>query len=206
MHRVKTDVKLNKPIFCGQAILDLSKVHMYGFHYDVMKVKYGSNLKLMCTDTDSLKYHIYTEDLYKDMWEMKEHFDFSDYPQDHPCYDPTNKKVIGKFKDELNGIAMTRFVALRSKCYAQDNEEECKKRCKGLKSNVVKHQLSFEDYERAVLQDTIEYREMTTFRSYKHQVFTQTMKKIALCSFDDKRYLLPNRTDCRALGHWRNQK
>ena len=206
LHRVKALIHLNKPVFCGQAILDLSKVHMYWFHYDVMKAKYKTNLKLMATDTDSLKYLIYTDDLYKDMREMKEHFDFSDYPKNHPCYDPTNKKIIGKFKDELNGVPMTRFVALRSKVYAQDNEEECKKRCKGIKKNVVKNHLSFEDYERAVLQDVVEYREMTTFRSYQHQVYTQTLKKVALCSFDDKRYLLPNRVDCRALGHYLNSK
>jgi hypothetical protein len=215
LHRVKTSVKLDKPIYAGATILDDSKVIMYSFHYDVMKPKYGSNVKLMGTDTDSLKYLIKTDDIYKDMLSMKEHFDFCDYPKDHKIFEglsddvivdikEKNKKVVKKFKDEMNGNIMTQIALLRSKVYAQNTNNECKKRCKGVKKNVVKNNLTFEDYENAVINDTVSYRQMTTFRSYHHQVYTQTMNKIALSSFDDKRFVLPNRVDCRALGHWRN--
>src|SRR5690606_24510033 len=87
VHKLKNKVKLNKPIYVGVAILDLSKVLMYDFHYNVIKEKYNDNAKLLDTDTDSLKYVIETEDLYKDMKEMSHYFDFSDYSKDHFCFD-----------------------------------------------------------------------------------------------------------------------
>ena len=63
----KINVVINKPVYLGKAILDLSKIVMYEFHYDYMKPKYGKNLKLCYMDTDSLVYHIKTEDFYKDI-------------------------------------------------------------------------------------------------------------------------------------------
>lgn len=76
---------------------------MYKFYYDVMHKIYGDNLKLLYTDTDSLIYNIQTDNVYTDMSLMGEYFDFSDYPKEHPCYSELNKKMFGKFKDELNG-------------------------------------------------------------------------------------------------------
>ena len=63
----KTEIKMNKPVYLGQAILDLSKALMYGFHYDCMRPKYGSNVKLCYMDTDSFVYEIESEDLYRDI-------------------------------------------------------------------------------------------------------------------------------------------
>ena len=60
----KIKVVMNKPVYLGQAILDLSRIVMYEFHYDYMKPKYDENLKLCYMDTDSLVYHIKTEDFY----------------------------------------------------------------------------------------------------------------------------------------------
>ena len=72
-------MKLNKPIYIGVSILELSKLHMYKYHYDVMKKKYDDKINLLYTDTDSFIYHIETEDSYKDFDDMKEHMDFSGY-------------------------------------------------------------------------------------------------------------------------------
>ena len=99
----KHTVELNKPIYMGMSILDYSKIHMYSFYYDVMKPKYKDNIKLVYTDTDSYVIKVETDDLYEDFKEINEYMDFSDYPQEHPNYDKTNKKVLGKFKDEING-------------------------------------------------------------------------------------------------------
>ena len=118
VHIYKTKVVLNKPIYVGASILDLSKLLMYDFHCNVKK-KYGDKLKLLATDTDSLKYEIETEDLYKDMINIKDYFDFSEYNKDHFCFDPTNAKVIDKFKDETNGNPIVEFVGLRPKMYTQ---------------------------------------------------------------------------------------
>ena len=79
----KTEIKMNKPVYLGQAILDLSKTLMYEFHYDYMRPKYGSKFKLCYMDTDSFVYEIETEDFYKDIAEdVKKRFDTSGYSKD----------------------------------------------------------------------------------------------------------------------------
>lgn len=118
----QTDVKLNKPIQVGQAILDISKVCMFEFHYDVMLKHFGlENLKLLMTDTDSLVYEISSKDpnydLYADLSNVKEHFDFSDYPDTHPLYSTDNKKIAGKFKDD-KATLITEFCGIRAKMYS----------------------------------------------------------------------------------------
>ena len=80
---------LNKPIFVGGTILDLSKLHMYKFHYDIMMKYYGDNIKFFHSDTDSLMYEVNTEDLYDDLRELAEHFDFSSFPSTHPLHNCT---------------------------------------------------------------------------------------------------------------------
>lgn len=121
VHHMKTDVCLNKPIQVGQAILDLSKECMYNFHYNVMLPKFESDLKLLMTDTDSLVYEISSSDpeydMYKDLETIKQEFDFSDYPKDHPLYDATNKKIAGKFKDDKSTI-IKEFCGIRAKMYS----------------------------------------------------------------------------------------
>ena len=131
----KKNLTLNKPIYCGFTILDNSKMLLYGFHYEFIKQRYGTQATLLFTDTDSLVYEIKTEDIYRDMFQHKELFDFSDYPTDCPFHDPTNKKVIGKFKDETASVPIVEFVGLRSKMYSFKTEEhECKK-AKGVKKS-----------------------------------------------------------------------
>ena len=90
-------ILLDRPVYAGMAVLDLSKLLMYDFYYNVLYPRYGSDMVLCFTDTDSLCLHIKTEDIYKDMKEMEEHFDFSDYPKSHVLHNEDNKKKIGKF-------------------------------------------------------------------------------------------------------------
>jgi len=78
--RVRSKVTLNKPIYCGFAILELSKLHMYRFHYETIKKRYGSKAQLLFTDTDSLTYHITTPNLYADMEDFRDKLDTSNYP------------------------------------------------------------------------------------------------------------------------------
>ena len=113
--RTKTIVKLDKPITVGMCILDMSKLHMYDFHYNTIKKQYKDRATLLFTDTDSLTYEIKTDDIYDDMSRQKHLYDFSDYPMNHPLYDTTIKKVIGKFKDESSSKIITEFVGLRAK-------------------------------------------------------------------------------------------
>ena len=112
----KIIVVMNKPVCIGQAILDLSKIIMYEFHYDYMKLKYGETLRLCYMDTDSFIYDIKTNDFYKDIaGDVEARFDTSGYSQNCPIPMRVNKEVIGLMKDELGGRIMTTFVALRPK-------------------------------------------------------------------------------------------
>ena len=96
IHKIKPVLELNKPIYIGFSILNLSKLFMYKFHYKYIKSKFDA--KLLFTDTDSLVYEIKTKDLYEDFYQDKNLFDFSDYPLESMLFDPVNKKVIGKMK------------------------------------------------------------------------------------------------------------
>ena len=84
----RTKVKMNKPIYLGLSILEISKLLMYEFWYDYMKPKYGDNVKICYMDTDSFIMNIKTEDFYKN------------YECDRPLPTGKNKKVIGLMKDE----------------------------------------------------------------------------------------------------------
>ena len=112
----KVKVKINKPVYLSQAILDLSKTIMYEFHYDYMKKKYNKvDLKLLYMDTDSLVYKIRTEDFYKDISEdVETRFDTSGYFTDRPLPIGKNKKVIGLMKDELGGKIMKEVISFKT--------------------------------------------------------------------------------------------
>ena len=153
-HMKKTEVYFNKPIFVGQAILDISKTLMFDFHYNYIRNKCGDKAELLFTDTDSLMYLIQTEDFYQDInKDIKKQFDTSDYPENHPSgiKAGVNKKVIGKFKDEAAGKQITHFVGLRPKlyCFKDDDEVEIRK-AKGMKKNVIKKSLLFKVYKKNV--------------------------------------------------------
>ena len=113
VHKIKETLTLNRPVYVGMCILDLSKTLMYDFHYNYIKQKYDNKAKLLFTDTDSLTYEIQTDDVYADFWSDKDKFDNSDYNKESPFYNTANKKVIGKFKDEACGVPITEFIGLR---------------------------------------------------------------------------------------------
>ena len=118
IHMHKTKLVLNKPVYTGMMILENSKILVYDFFYNYLKVKYGQKCKLIYTDTDSLILNIQTEDVYKDMKEDYWLYDTSNYPKDHPLYDDRNKKVLGKMKDECRGDVIEEVIAVRPKMYS----------------------------------------------------------------------------------------
>ena len=211
----KIKVVMNKPVYLGQAILDLSKIVMYEFHYDYMIPKYSDRLKLCHMDADSLVYHIKTEDFYADIADdVQTRFNTSGYIPDGYCVLGTaershrplpvglNKKVIGLMKDELGGKIMTEFVALRPKLYSYkklDGSED--KKCKGIKKCVVKKTLTFEDYKTCLFSDSTEYKSQLMFRLTKHEVHTIEVNKVALNRDDDKRISRKDGISTFARGH-----
>ena len=126
----KTKVKMNKPIYLGLSILDISKILMYKFWYYYMKLKYKNKVKLCYMDTDSLVMNIKTNDFYKDIsYDVDKRFDTSNYECNRPLPTGKNKKVTGLMKDELGGKIITEFVTLRPKTYSYltDDGKEDKK-------------------------------------------------------------------------------
>ena len=207
IHMKKTKLDFDKPVYLGMCILDLSKTLMYDFHYNYIKQKYGDKAKLLLTDTDSLMYEIQTGDFYKDInGDVKDRFDTSGYPSDHPSGIPSgfNKKVLGMFKDEVNGNCIDEFVGLRAKLYSYKMfEGEESKKCKGVKKSVVKKSITHEDYKKCLTDQKPQLRKMNVIRYYKHNVFTEEVNKVALSANDDKRYILEDGINTLALGHYR---
>ena len=252
----QSSIILNKPIYVGFCVLELSKWLMYTFHYRYIKRRYPGPLStLLFTDTDSLTYRIRTNDIYKDMlddanepkWNTYEvtdaifygksndeiaelqsrivdWFDWSGYPISHRVFKgmsaetidelrQRNKKVIGKMKDELDGCRMIEMVGLSSKVYTflvhdEDQLEffatksRSTKKLKGISTHVVKNNIQHVDYRKCLFESKSMYREMKTFRSYNHIIYTQSQVKRALANFDDKRYILDDGITTLPHGHY----
>ena len=203
----RPNVVLNKPIVIGLTVLDDSKKHMYESFYDVW-LKHFPKTKLLFTDTDSFCVAVEHPDVYAEMATFKDWFDFSGYPLDHPLYDETNRKVIGKFKDELHGTCMTKFVGLRPKLYSFEYIDASgtikgKNTAKGVKMCVKDSTLHFADYERCLREMCVKQVSMNTIRSDHHNLFTYNVNKIGLSAYDDKRYICEDGVSTLAHGHWR---
>ena len=173
----------------------------------IIKQKYEDKAKLLFTDTDSLMYEIQKEDFYKDISEdVKHRFDTSDYPPNHPLSIPSgvNKKVLGMFKDEAGGKVIDEFVGFRAKSYSYKmSEGEESKKCKGVKKSVVKKSILHEDYKKCLFTGKEQLRRMNVIRSYKHEIYTEEINKVALSSSDDKRHILDDGVHILALGYYK---
>ena len=112
----KTKLKMNKPIYLGLPILEISKTRMYESWYEYLKPKYNENIRLCYMDTDSFIFHVRTEDFYKDIADdVEKRFDTSNYEVNRSLPTGKNKKVIGVMKDELGEKIKGKFAAPRAK-------------------------------------------------------------------------------------------
>ena len=194
----KTEVKMNKPIYLGQTMLDLSKTLMYKFWYDFIKPKYGDKARLCYMDTDTFVMLIKTDQFYKDISaDVDRWFDTSNYDKNdnRPLEIGKNKKLLGKFKDELGGKIMTKFCALRAKTYSflideytDDDYEKnniLNKKAKGTRKCVTRREILFDNYVDSLFKNKVLRRSQQTFRSDHHKVYTEEVNKIALSSNDN---------------------
>jgi hypothetical protein len=217
VERRKKKVVLNKPKLVGATILEMSKLRMYDFYYNVMKPVFGPRMRLNLTDTDSLIMHIRSSEWRQEVLEAGRlsEFDFSNYPKDHPfllrltdeqrkvvCQD--NNQLVGKFKDELKGNEPLAFVGLRSKMYAiqmPEGEKQIKK-AKGVRAHIVKKQLSFEQYERCLRGEATSGRvKMLGFNSHDQVIYTEYVDKTTLSAADTKLYLCDDGVSTYPYGH-----
>ena len=184
IHEIKPVLILKKPIYIGFTVLDLSKWKMYDFNYNFIKKNF--NAGLLFTDTDSLAYEIKSEHVCEEFFKWKDLFDFSNYSKDSNNFNKTNKKVIGRMKDEFGEVIITEFVGLKSKVYSM-------KKIDGKECNTAKGvsiATEFDKFKDVLFNKKIIRHKMKRIESKKHKLGTCEIDKISLSCFDDKRYVL----------------
>ena len=195
IHEIKPVLMLNKPIYVGFTVLELSKWLMYDFHYNFIKKNFSA--ELLFTDTDSLTYEIKSENIYEDFYRQKDLIDYSNYSKDSKFFDESNKKVIGKMKDEFGGIIIDEFVGLKSKMYAI-------KKINGRESNTTKGvsiATEFNEFKDVLFNKEIIRHKMKRIQAKKHKIRTYEINKTSLSCFDDKRFILDNGIHTLAYFH-----
>ena len=181
----KTKVKMNKSVYLGMSILDISKILLY----DYIKPMYQDNAMLCYMDTDRFVIHIKTKDFYEDIANnVEKRFDTLSYEVDRPLPKGMNKKVIGLMKDKLGGKIITEFVALRPKTYSYSTDgDTIHKKAKGTKKCVIKRILKFDNYKKCFFDKKPTLQLQQRLKSEAHDVYTEEINGIALSSDDIKR-------------------
>ena len=208
----KDSVLLNKPVYTGFRILENSKLRVFKFFYDVLKPNLRE-VELILTDTDSLLIKYQSDDYVSDLQSIKDHFDFSNLPVNHPLYNNDNRLVPGKFKCEVKGCTILNCVALRPKMYSIEMLEtkasgevvpKRKVAGAGIKRHVLEN--STETSHDAFYTCLVSHRNtrivQKTFRTKKQKVFTVECSRVGLSNVDSKRYLLNCGIDSLAYGHY----
>ena len=215
---IKPEIKLNKAIYCGMSILDISKHRMYDFHYNYIKKNFP-DAKLCFTDTDSLLYLLNTNDIYESLEKIKDQLDLSKYPSNHPLHDTSHKDIPGFFKDETRGIPPKQYCGLRSKSYSlliEDDEEALalygmkkyknfkkqKLATAGIRSSVHK-KLSHDKFLKVLRENSCFDITQYTINSKKHNLYTLKKTRTGLSALDIKRYILDDGVSTIPYGHFR---
>jgi len=183
----KQEIVYDKPIYVGTSILDLSKLHMMNFHYNVIHKEFEGKYNLIYSDTDSFVYNIDHPDIYKWIGENSKHFDL------------TNSKTVGLFKEEA--YLIKEFTALNPKVYSFESVNENAKKLKGVSKVVVKKEITHNDYNNVLKTGESIKRDVVGFRSFNHQIYTDKTNKTALTSYYDKLYMI-DENNCVPFGYY----
>ena len=190
----QNEVLMNKPIYLGFSVLELSKLLMYETYYDKLLSYFGQeNIQLHYMDTDSFVLSVNTKDIIKDLKNLEDLVDFSNLDKNHELFSNKNKKVIGRFKIETpKNIWIDEFVCLRSKMYAFKCGDDSKNKLKGISKSQSKN-IKFEEYYNCLFGKEYQ-RECNNYiiRSINHEMVLQKVKKSTLSVFDDKRCYINN--------------
>ena len=153
--------------------------------------------ELLFTDTDSLTYEIKSENVYEEFFKWKDLFDFSNYSKDSKFFNETNKKVIGKMKDEFGGVIVVEFVGLKSKMYSM-------KKIDGKESSTAKRvniATEFNEFKNVFFNKKIIRHKMKRIQAKEHKIGTYEIDKTSLSCFDDKRRVLDDGIHLLAYFH-----
>ena len=180
IHEIKPVLVLNKPIYVGFTVLDLSKWKMHDFHYNFIRKNF--DVELLFTDTDSLAYEIKSENVYEEFYKWKDLFDFSNYSKDSKFFDESNKKVIRIMKDEYGGVIITEFIGLKSKMYSIKKIDVSESST----AKGVNIPTEFNEFKDVLINKKIIKHKMKRIQAKKHKIGTYEINKISLLCFDDK--------------------
>ena len=199
---VPKTVLLDRPIYLGFCILEMSKLHMFKFYYEVIQPEYGTeNVKILEIDTDGIIFAFHNIDPFDFMLRNERYFDTSNYPGAHALYSTKNKQKPGLFKNEYPAKCIQEFIGLKSKMYSlQFTDDRNVKKGKGVPHNVI-NTLNHSDHVESLTNLRVLDKSFCAIRSIKHQLHTVQQNKICLSCFDDKRYILENGIDTLAYGH-----
>ena len=207
------EVLLDKPIIVGCSILELSKVLMARFWYE-LKDLYQERIALLATDTDSIIVEVQTDDLVEDMGtHFAHHMDFSNYPKDHKFYNTNRARAPGYFKDELKGQQMLEFCGLKPKLYAYVMKSDASpseglkgkevKRIKGITKSARDNLVQFQTYKDVLDTGSVLKLKQVGIKSRHHEMRTVEFEKVGMSAMDNKRWLLEDGIHSYAHGHWR---
>ena len=185
----QNEVLMDKPIYLGFSVLELSKLLMYETYYDKLQPYFGQeNNKLHYMDCDSFVLSIETENIINNLKNLENLFDFSNLDKNHKLFSNKNKKVVGKFKIETpKKIWIDEFVALRSKRYAFKCGNDNKNKLKGISKSYSKN-IKFEQYYNCLFGKKFQHEcDNYILRSINDEMVLQKVKKSTLSIFDDKR-------------------
>ena len=191
----------DKPVFVGCAILELSKVRMYNFHYNTIENNFKNNYDLIYSDTDSLVYFIRHKSFYKWMSENPEEFDLSNSTGKYKKEE--NNGVLGKMKNETGNKVIIEFLALSPKSYCYKYAEKEVKKAKGVSLSVSEKTMEFNDYHRVLNSNNSQTRPIYGIRSFNQQLFTTCEDKVVSNSFYDKLKMLDS-INCEPFGYVSN--
>ena len=180
IHEIKPVLILNKPIYVGFTVLDLSEWKMYDSHYNFIETNFDA--ELLFTNTDSLTYQMFM----KSFSSGKICLTLIIAQKIQSFFDDTNEKVIGKMKDEFGGVVVDEFVGLRSKMYSM-------KKIDGKEYNTTKGvsiATEFNKFKDVLFNEKIIRHKMKRIQSKKHKLATYEIDNISSSCFDDKRYVL----------------
>ena len=192
----QNEVLMDKPIYLGFTVLELSKLLMYETYYNKLQPYFGQEkIQLHYIDTDAFVLSLETQNIIEDLKNLEDIFDFSNLDKNHELFSNKNKKVIGKFKIETpKNIFIDEFIVLRSKMYAFKciDKKEDKNKLKGISKSQSKN-IKFEEYYNCLFGREYQYEcDNYILRSINHDMVLQKVKKSTLSIFDDKRCYIIN--------------
>ena len=204
--RLKTTIILDKPMYAGFCILELSKHLMYNFYYNVLLKRFPNKTgTLLMTDTDSLCVSLSCDDAYSQLALDAQFYDFSNYDPSHPLYSTVNKKVVGTFKDESCGVSPIQFIGLKPKMYSLLIKKDIpsKHTAKGVKRGFVEKRVRHEMYLHTLKTRVSTRANFVNFRSLLHNVQTVHFSRVCLSAYDNKRWVCNDGIKTIAFGHYK---